>query len=252
MHLELEAQSRSQNLSAAAINDLIAQLHASNWERRSEAFEKLRGDRRALSRPVVHTALVALLDRENQLTEETLRESHELEGVSVRFGEEFSQYKADLGETVDTFTDWTDPWQVCVSTHTSYDPHSKFAGTLALHGTFVVPCLLEMLNSDLGIIRGKASATLVRTISMSARDLDRVVIERAKAAIRSALEDKNPGVQMAVLEAIGHYGEPEFLPALRLFVELHPAPSPNTDAFHVRADALRAIQEIETRFQVKK
>src|SRR5450759_5032046 len=79
-------------------DELLIQLNAGGWRSRADAYERLRSDASALARADVRRGLLTLLDREDRLVESTLRDSHELVGVSGKYGEAFSNYLAQLGE----------------------------------------------------------------------------------------------------------------------------------------------------------
>jgi hypothetical protein len=81
-------------------NALLSQLRSNNWQERAAAAEKLIADRDALRSDEVKSALIDLLERENQVIESTLRESNGQEGVSVKYGEGYSEYysaQSDFG-----------------------------------------------------------------------------------------------------------------------------------------------------------
>jgi hypothetical protein len=81
----------------------------------------------------VREALLDLLDRENQLIESTLRDSHRQVGVSAKYGEDYGEYVDQLAETVDPFANWNDSRQVCIFVHESYNAESRFAAKIAAH-----------------------------------------------------------------------------------------------------------------------
>lgn len=105
---------------------LLFQLHSDNWQQRARAVEKLAGLSIRRSKEI-NDALIDLLDRENRLVESTLRESSGLEGVSVKYGEAYSEYYAVLIGAVDQVANYNDQRTLSILVHSSYNSDSPFA-----------------------------------------------------------------------------------------------------------------------------
>jgi hypothetical protein len=176
--------------------------------------------------------------------ENALRESHEQVGASGKYGEEYGQYLAELGETVDTFGDWNDPVQVCIFVREAYDPGSQFAEKIASHAKIALPCLKEMYASDLGVLRANAAAVLVRTLGKS-QILDAETAAEVRQIVLQSLHDPKESVRSETVRALGKFGGQDMLPALRQVAETDPAPE--VQGRSVRTQAAKAILAIEKR-----
>lgn len=224
---------------------LLTQLHSDEWKVRAEAYRQLGSDHTVLSVPNVKEALLNLLDREDQLTESTLRDSHEQMGVSGKYGEEFAEYVAELGETVDSFANWNDPRQVCVLVNQSYNPGSKFAAEIASHAVVAVPCLLSMYKHDEGLTRAEAAAVLVQSLAKAGNQLDSRMIVMVRQVIVTALRDPSDAVRSSTVRALGKFGGPDMIPALLQVAASDP--SPEYQGHSIRREAADAIAEIGKR-----
>jgi len=193
----------------------------------------------------VQKNLLDLLDRENQLIESLNRNSGG-PPVEENYGEEYSEYIGELGETVDSFADWNDPRQVCIFVHEAYNPESRFAAKIAAHGKVAVPCLIQMYGSDVGLIRAEAAPLIVQALTKtSATSLDQNTILTAKQVVSKALHDPNEAVRINTIEALGNFGGEDMIPALKQVAETDPAPEVN--GYSIRKWAVEAIAAIEKR-----
>ena len=229
------------------VTTLLAGLYAAKWTDRAEAYEELRDDPMAIPKPEVQSALMELLDRENQLIESTLRDSHERVGVSEKYGEGLSEYVGELGETVDTFANWNDPRQVCIFVHEAYNPESKFAAKIASHAKLATPCLIEMYSSDVGLVRAEAAGVLVQAVAKAKDQLDRNTIGIANQLIVRALRDRDDAVRSTSVSALGKFGGQDMIPALEQVAQSDP--SPEVQGHSIRKSALNAIDAIQKRAQ---
>ena len=188
---------------------LLSQLHSDNWQQRAAAEEKLTANRHARMPDEVKNALIDLLDRESRLIESTLRESNGLEGVSVKYGEGYSEYYSLLAGAVDQVADYNDKRILNILVHSSYNPDSPFAVKLASHGEAVVPMLLEMANSDLAPYRGKALGVLGEILKVEkyrAVPLPEDTREQVEQALIRGTGDENVGVRMLGVRSLGLLG----------------------------------------------
>jgi hypothetical protein len=226
---------------------LVTQLNQKSWMARADAYEQLRTNPSFLALGSVRMALLDLLDRENHLIEATLRESHENEGVSVKYGEAFSEYVDELGETVVSFADWSDPRQTCILVRRAYDPGSAFAAQIASHGRIAFRCLIEMFGSDVGPARAEAAPVIVQTLAKSKQQLDRLTVQAAQRVVRQALHDPNVSVRAETVEALSSFGTEDMISALKDVAKSDPAPA----VVAMRKHALEAIANIEGRSRGK-
>jgi hypothetical protein len=227
------------------IAGLLTQLKSDQWAERAKAYEQLSSEPKGLDNPKVKEALLDVLDRENRLIESTLRDSLGQVGVSDTYGEGFGEYVGDLGETVDSFANWSDSRQVCIFVHESYNPDSKFAAKIASHAKVAVPCLIQMYGSDVGLIRAKASPVLVQVLAKAKDQLDPNTIDKAKQVIARALRDPEDSVRSSSVRALGKFGGEEMIPALKQVSESDP--SPEVQGHSIRKSALDAIAAIQKR-----
>jgi hypothetical protein len=226
----------------------LTSLHSDDWSERAQAFERLRSDPSTLMDRKVQEDLLKVLDRENQLIESTLRDSHGRVGVSAKYGEGFGEYVDELGETVDSFGNWNDPHQVCIFVHESYDPDSRFAAKIASHARPAVPCLIEMFGSDVGLTRAEAAPLLVQALAKGRNQLDPATAEKAKQSILTALHDSEEAVRSSTVRALGEFGEEDMIPALRQVAEGDP--SPEVHGHSIRKSAMDSIGSIQKRHKL--
>lgn len=232
---------------------LLSQLQSDNWQQRAIAVEKLIANRSALRSEVVKNALIDLLDRENQVIESTLRESNGSEGVSVKYGEGYSEYYSVLGDAVDQVADYGDKRTLNILVHGSYNPDSPFALKLASYGEAVVPALLDMANSDLAAYRGKALGVLGEILKI---EKYRVVVlppetqVQVEQALITGTDDEDVGVRMLAVQALGKAGNSDTIQLLEKIVQSDTASVPAAGAgknrYPVREEALKAITNIRT------
>jgi hypothetical protein len=240
----MTAVSEAQPQRASEIPTLLVRIHAEQWTTRRDAFERLKHERSTLARRDVRKALFELLDRENQLSVATLRESAETLGVSDKFGEDYSEYVGELGEAVTSFADWTDQEQVCVLVRKAYNPNSVFVDKIASHGKVALPCLIDLLGSDLGTLRAKAGPVIVHVLA-TARDLDPKERETARQMVLKALHDPDLVVRSFVVFGLADYGGVDMIPALQEVADTDPAPE--VQGHSVRKRAIEAIAAINKR-----
>lgn len=231
---------------------LLSQLQADDWLQRSRGVEKLIADRKALGSKEVKGALVDLLDRENQLIESTLRESNGLEGVSVKYGEGYSEYYSVLLGAVDQVADYNDNRTLNILVHCSYNSDSPFAVKLASHGEPVVPMLLEMARSDLPANRANALGVLGEILKI---EKYRVVVLRLETqgqveqALIRGTDDEDVGVRMLAVQALGKAGNSDTIELLERIAQSDKASIPGAGAaknrYPVREEALKAISVLK-------
>jgi hypothetical protein len=231
------------------VPELLSGLQSNDWKARAGAYARIRLSATALARRDVREALLELLDRENHIAELTLRESHEMTGTAGKYGEEYVEYVGELGETVDGFVNWADPRQVCILVHRGYNPNSVFAGTIAAHGKVAARCLIEMADSDLGVVRSKAAPILLQIMADS-KSLDGQTTRMARQLVLRALRDSNSTVQMFTILAMRDYAGPDMIPSLKSLAAA--ASRPVEHDASIRKWATEAIAAIQKRATQKK
>lgn len=231
---------------------LLSQLRSDDWLQRSRGVEKLITDRKALGSKEVKDALVDLLDRENQLIESTLRESHGLEGVSVKYGEGYSEYYSVLLGAVDQVADYNDKRTLNILVHCSYNYDSPFAMKLASHGEPVVPMLLEMANSDISSNRANALGVLGEVLKIGKYGVVVLPPEthgQVEQALIRGTDDEDVGVRMLAVQALGKGGNKDTAQLLERIAQSDPAAIPagaGKSRYPVREEALKALSLIKT------
>jgi HEAT repeat protein len=230
---------------------LLSQLRSDDWLQRSRGVEKLIADRKALGSKEVKDALVDLLDRENQLVESTLRASNGLEGVSVKYGEGYSEYYSVLLDAVDQVADYNDKRTLNILVHCSYNSDSPFAVKLASHGEVVVPFLLEMANSDISSSRASALGVLGEVLKIGKYGvvvLTPVTQGQVEQALIGGAADEDIGVRLLAVRSLGVAGNKEAVALLERIAESDPATIPAGAAknrYPVREEALKALSLIK-------
>jgi len=231
---------------------LLSRLQSDDWQKRAAAVDKLIGNRHARMTDEVKNALIDLFDRENQLVESTLRESNGLEGVSVKYGEGYSEYYSTLAAAVDHVADYNDKRTLNILVHSSYNPDSPFAVKLASHGEAVVPMLLEMANSDLAPYRGKALGVLGEILKVEkyrAIRLPADTNEQVRQSLIRGTADQDVGVRMQAVQALGIAGGKDAVQLLERIAKSDPGAIParvaGENRYPVREEALKAIRLIK-------
>jgi hypothetical protein len=228
------------------LSQQLAELRSDQWTDRARAYETLRSDSRAIKNSQVQQALLNLLDEENRLTESTLRNSGEKNGVSDEYGEEYSEYVTALGESVDAFADWSDPRQVCIFVEEAYDPESRFAAKIAAHWKNTLPCLIQLYRSDVGLIRSQASPVIVQALAQSiGNSPGQSITAVAREVVLRSLHDPDEAVRINTIQALKNFGGQDMIPALKEVAQSDPAVGPDGDS--IRKWASEAIGEIAKR-----
>lgn len=227
---------------------VLAGLHSPDWQKRADAYANLKEDR---ERPDVRAVLLVLLDRENELIRKTLVESDGKVGVSEKYGEEYSEYYAQLLGSVEQTVDWYDPHEVCILAQGSYNPDSEFAATLAVRGgAIVAPCLLEMAQDSV-YDRYEAVPVLVHLSSVT-KDLAVDVQQQIQQALTAALRDSD--LRLVTLEAVGRFGNADVIPILQEIAQSDQYSRvlrDGTRRYDIREAATKAIQSIQERAKAK-
>lgn len=235
-------------------NILLSQLQSNDWQQRAAAAEKLIANRDAHRSEEVKQALIDLLDRENQLIESTLRESNGLEGVSVKYGEGYSEYYSMILGDVDQLVEASDKRALKVLARGAYNPDSQLAMKLANYGEDIVPTLLELALNDFASHRENALAILGEILKrgeLTAKRIPNEMREEIKQALVRGTSDKEFWVRAQAVRSIGKAGDKNAIPLLEKILETDPgaipAAEPGVERYPVREEALKAISLIKNR-----
>lgn len=228
---------------------LLGDLSSPEWQKRASAYDAIKVDPKALQRPAVKSALISLLDRENQLIHKIWTESKGNVGVSEKFGEEYSEYVADLQDTVAQIADWHDARQLCILASGTYNPDSPFASKLATKGgAEAVPCLLGLAHSNDVPYRENALAVLVEIGS----DLPNssALQHQIRQVTIGALHDPSVPIRYTTVQAVGRFGDIDMVPILEEIARSDPYSRPifgGKQRFDIREVAVQSIAAIQGR-----
>lgn len=233
-------------------SDILSQFKSDDWRVRAAALRALIGRSELLTSPGAKQAIIKLLDTENHLMRLTLRESHELTGVSVKYGEDYSAYYSTLLSTAAHLADSQDSRTLEVLARSAYDPDSPLALKLAEYGVSVIPYLLTLSQSDLGIDRGTALVVLGRILRLGktgATPIPRTLYRQVKKVLIYGTTDRESAVRMQAVGALGIVGDKDTLPVLQKIAVSDPAVLPTAEPGRirhpVREKAMKAIERIE-------
>ena len=111
-------------------SDLVAALRSSKPQARASAFQQLSRMRGGLSAPGVADALASALEMENDLEESTFRGSNGTRGIADVYGEDYTEYVAQLATECAARCDLSNP-RVALILAKSVDAESPVAARLA-------------------------------------------------------------------------------------------------------------------------
>lgn len=195
-----------------SLKSQLARLRSDDGGDRDAAFYQLRSDPAAMRNPQVQSALLDLLDRENQ--ESTA-------GKHAGEGEGYGEYYSDLLGSVESFANWGDPRPVCILVRAGATPDGPTAAETAARMKIAIPCLLKMSK---GVDRVTAVPILVKALAKTKDNLDSGNIQTVEEVISLALHDSDEGVRLFTVDALGSFGEPDMIPALKEVARNDPSP----------------------------
>jgi hypothetical protein len=198
----------------------------------------LRNDPTAIHRPEVKTALLDLLDREDH--GDWSKEA----GFDPESNEAHAEYLGELGDTVDSLSDWNDPRESCILAHSSFSPDSKFAARLAMAGEPIIPCLMQMTTSASTSDRNEAVPVLIQLRSKDGK-LSSEMVQKINQATIVALHDREVIVRLSTIAALRDFGVEDMIPALQEVAKTDP--EPEIQGSSVRKYAAHAIAVIQKR-----
>jgi hypothetical protein len=218
------------------VTNLLDKLHSRYWSERSDALDEIRSDRGVLHSRRLQSALIELLDQENQ--------GKDAEGEKDG-GEEYAEYFSSLVDTVNAFADWNNPRQACILVYAGSDDYPSSPAQAAARARAAMPCLLKRSKSELATDRAIAGPMLVEAMQ-KARDTLRVTTaQAARQIILNDLQDPDDGVRSLTVDALGKFGGTDMIPALKRVAASDP--SPEVDGHSIRKSAVDAIAAIQKR-----
>lgn len=179
---------------------LLIQLQSKDWDQRYAAFNELILIPDVLKSDEIRTALIDLLDKENRLINSTLAESSGQSGVSVKYGEDYSEYYSRIQDAVEDIASYFDNTHALdVLTRSAYSYDSPLAAFLVKSGKAITT---EATTSSSGLLFNRLNRTYNGTISIR-NNTDQPII----GPIQVVLTNLTPGVTL--VNATGMYeGDP--------------------------------------------
>jgi hypothetical protein len=228
---------------------LIKQLQSSDPIQRASAFVTLEKSKGRLNSPGMQDVLLNLLDRENQLIADTLRESQGKRGISVKYGETFGEYYARVFDACHNFCDKQNPRTVEVIVNGAYGVDSVFARQLiAEYGRRVLSPLIQKSHSDVPNLRDDALTMLgvyvVSTPNLSPKDLATV-----RNRVIEATGDSDIGVRAVATQTLGNIGNANDMELLGRIAQRDPGTEirQGKTIYPVRDQAQKALAKIRQR-----
>src|SRR5262249_34049213 len=195
------------NSSSQDQGDFITQLKSNNWEDRAKAFYSIHSIDSSPNAKEIKAALLDLLDRENQLLESTLKESNGEKGVSVKYGEGYSEYYSDLLRFVEKQSDLSDKRALSIIVHGGYDPESAFAQKLMNRGEEIVPILMEMYKSDLYGEKYNSVMMLGQLVGRYRSKVSDQTADQIMQILITSQYDSNPMVKVGAIKSLQRLGK---------------------------------------------
>ncbi len=175
-----------------------------------------------------------------------------MEGVSVKYGEGYSEYYSTLLGAVDQIADYNDKRTLNILVHSTYNPDSPFAMKLASYGEAVVPMLLELATSDIAPDRGNAVGVLGEILKVEKYRLTRLpaeTLEQVEQALIMGTSDEDIGVRILAVRSLGKGGNKDTVQLLERVAQSDPAAIPadaGKNRYPVREEAMKAIRLIKS------
>lgn len=215
---------------------LLTKIQSSEGDERAKAYHQLRSSPEALRNPRVRAALIDLLDRENQASDQARR-------AGGSENEADDEYLSELTGTVESFADWNNPRQACILVARGALPVDKYAE----HAKEALPCLLMRSKSGFALGRRQAVELIVEVLWNKKTVLDSSMVETCKRVIESALHDPDAGVRIGTVHSLAEFGGEDMIPALLQVSESDPYVDKTNHNFWIREYASKAIKAIQQR-----
>lgn len=231
--------------------NVLSQLRSDEWKVRSAAVEDLIGSRDALKSDELKNELIDLLERENQLIDSVFRASGGEEGISVKYGEAYSEYYAKLFDAVYAIAaDGYEKRAIDTLARGSYNSDSRFAIWLArVDGENIVSTMLDLSRSDIAPKRQNALAVLGRILGeIKDPSITESRVEQIKQVLIESTSDQDVGVRMEAVRSLGTAGDKSSIPLLERIAQSDLATTPTGEganvSFPVREEARKALNAI--------
>jgi hypothetical protein len=254
------ASAQKPRVDSATVDHLVRLLDSSDPLERFAAFETLN------QRPDIWAGkgdlLLRLVKRENDLMESTLRASDGMEGVSVRYGEEFGEYEADLGAACSRYC--RDPksiWLALALRQARSDVEAMRHTAMKSLGDMALPkggySAKVRATVDSVLLAGTRDPTSADARGMAVYSLTNVVASdpllpsRTRLAIHaafvSAALDTATEVRFWAVPGLALFADPADRPLLKRIAEFDSGfgVSPRGDTvYQIRAEAKRALEKL--------
>lgn len=230
----------------APLDRALAGLHSPDYTARAKSLDTLKGmfdaDPTLLNKPVVQQAVIELLERENATIIANYRSGA---GSSEDYGEWYAGPVAEtVLEVLPHLPPKTRPRMITAMVNGSYNPESRWAQDLALHGEEVVPDVLALAKSDDVPSRWNAYALMVELLKGHQAGtlqppLAAASVPAVQRALRDGLRDRDVTCRRRVVDALVAVGDRDAIPLLSKLAQSDPDQEPGNRA--VRGRAAEAI-----------
>jgi HEAT repeat protein len=228
------------------VSDVLTKLHSKHASERTDALDQIASDQALLHSRKVQTALLDLLNQENEaFREDTSFNSAAATDATDEGEEEYSQYLSSLSYVVNEFVDWSDPRQACTMVYSGDIYYPSSAPEAAARARAAMPCLMKWNKSNHAIYREIAIPLLIEAVKEARGTLTPQTAQTAKQFILSGLRDADVGVRSATVIALDRFGGTDMIPALEEVAAKDPAPE--VEGHSIRKSAAEAIAEIQKR-----
>jgi len=201
--LSFEAHSLGQDQRS----ELIKQLASDDPGQREEAFYKLRAVGVSQNDHELKEALLNLLEREGRLIDGKLKKYDAEIGVSLGFGEGYTPYIADLGDTIAKYADFSDRRTLSVFLSVPYHQSSRFESKLLNQGDAAASILIELSNHDIIYKRAEATDTLGVLLHRYRNRLSDEMVKLIKEALNQRLIDGNTFIRRISFNILERFRE---------------------------------------------
>jgi hypothetical protein len=245
------SQETSQNHTSDS-TQLLAQLRSNDLRTRRGAFGQVRSNPAMLRDPNVQSALLDFLDEESRGFEaavrkgEATRAAHEKDDSPGPY-DDYGFFGNDVLSLIETFVDWHDPHQICVLAKAGAALDSPDAPESATRAQVALPCLQQLLKSDLFMDRSNAVRISVALLAGAKSRLDSATAEAMRQMVILALHDQRVEVRWEAVGSLERDGRPDMIPALKELAESSPGPNATKDEIAIRKNAAKAISAIQQR-----
>lgn len=230
---------------------LRQQLESNDVSVRIRAFAALEAMPDAIQVAVQAGAIPALLARETNFIETTLRSSGGRVGTSEKYGEGYSEYYSRVLDAVNQYGNKEDPNILRVLGDAVYNGDSEFAIQLEkTYGEQLLPSILGMEKSDLSGRRMQA-LDMLTSVARNDKELSKAGAASIHQVLMRDLSDKSMAIRMLAVRGIASVGTMADLAVLRKLAEsdrgFEELPDSKVKRYFVREESQKAIAQIQRR-----